>query len=255
MIARAKYKAFWTQNWQGGSYSPLKTEYFPGFTSLIANLTASQKALLLLTLKTCLSGGKEATFTISSMPGMYRPTATTKISTPVAFRASALGIVRWRNSFDWPSVTSKTILFELQRRPLEVKKKYFQLFSEYHSSYDKLLNNINRPSLHNRRIHDMLTLVYKSFHGLAPSYINELLIERNSSYNLRGKHSLSIPRVQSTKYGLHSFRYSASKYWNMLPEVLRTAESLHVFKSKIKSISFANKCCSFVLSFNYHQLL
>ena len=63
------------------------------------------------------------------------------------------------------------------------------IFNEYHSSYDKLLNNINRPSLHNRRIHDMLTLVYKSFHGLASSYINELLIERNSSYNLRGKHS------------------------------------------------------------------
>ena len=58
------------------------------------------------------------------------------------------------------------------------------IFNEYHSSYDKLLNNINWPSLHKRRIHDMLTLVYKTFHGLAPSYINELLIERNSSYNL-----------------------------------------------------------------------
>ena len=70
----------------------------------------------------------------------------------------------------------------------------------------------------------MLTLVYESFHGLAPCYINKLLIETNSSYNLRGKHSLSIPRVHSTKYGLHSFCYSASKYWNMLPEVLTTAE-------------------------------
>ena len=86
----------------------------------------------------------------------------------------------------------------------------------------------------------MLTLVYNYFYGLAPIYINEILIETNSSYNLRGKHTLSIPRVQSTKYGLHSFHYSASKYWNMLPEVLRTAESLHVFKSKIKSISFDN---------------
>ena len=59
----------------------------------------------------------------------------------------------------------------------------------------------------------MLTLVYKYFYGLtvAPGYINKLLIETNSSYNLHGKHSLSIPRVQSTKYGLHSFRYSASK--------------------------------------------
>ena len=64
----------------------------------------------------------------------------------------------------------------------------------------------------------------------SPSYINELLIGKNSSYNLHGKHSLSIPRVQSTKYGLRSFHYSVSKYWNMLPEVLRTAESLHVFK-------------------------
>ena len=106
--------------------------------------------------------------------------------------------------------------------------------------YEKLLNNINRPSLHNRRIHDMLTLVYKSFHGLVPSYINELLVERNSSYSLRSKHSLSIPRVQSTKYRLRSFCYTASKYWNMLPGVLRTAVSLHVFKS-----SCDNKCCYF----------
>ena len=44
----------------------------------------------------------------------------------------------------------------------------------------------------------------------SPSYINELLIERNSSYNLHGKHTLSIPTVQSTKYGLHSFHYSVS---------------------------------------------
>ena len=88
------------------------------------------------------------------------------------------------------------------------------IFNEYHSSYDKLLININRPCLHNCRIHDMLTPVYESFHGLAwpPSYINKLLIETNSSYNLHGKHSLSIPSVQSTKYGLPSFRYSASKY-------------------------------------------
>ena len=104
------------------------------------------------------------------------------------------------------------------------------ILNDCHSSYDKLLDKINRPSLHNRKIHDMLTLVYNYFYGLAPIYINEILIETNSSYNLRGKHTLSIPRVQSTKYGLHSFHYTASKYWNMLPEVLRTAESLHVFK-------------------------
>ena len=50
------------------------------------------------------------------------------------------------------------------------------------------LMNIIVPSLRNCRIHDMLTLVYKSFHHPAPSYINELLlvIERNYSFNLLG---------------------------------------------------------------------
>ena len=78
------------------------------------------------------------------------------------------------------------------------------IFTGCHSSYDKLLDNINRPSLHIR------SLVYRYFYGLAPSYINELLIETNS-YNLHGKHSLSIPRVHLTerKCGLHSFPYSA----------------------------------------------
>ena len=46
------------------------------------------------------------------------------------------------------------------------------IFTGCHSSYDKqLLDNINRPSLHIR------SLVYRYFYGLAPSYINELLIE------------------------------------------------------------------------------
>ena len=50
------------------------------------------------------------------------------MSTPMPFRALALGIVRWGNSFHWPSVKSKTTFLELSRRPLEVKKKQY-LFS------------------------------------------------------------------------------------------------------------------------------
>ena len=43
----------------------------------------------------------------------------------MAFRALALGIVRWGNSFHWPSVKRKTTFLELSRRPLEVKKKQY----------------------------------------------------------------------------------------------------------------------------------
>jgi len=130
------------------------------------------------------------------------------------------------------------------------------IFNDCHSSYDKLLDSINRPSLHICRIHDLLTLVYKYFHGLAPSYINKLLIERNSSYTLHRKHSLSIPRVQSTKYGLHSFCYSGSKYWNMLPEVLRTAESFNFFSNQnLRALNLIINAAPFAVSLSYHKLL
>ena len=53
---------------------------------------------------------------------------------------------------------------------------------------------------------------------------DEFVVEKNYTGKV-SEHSISIPRVQSTKYGLHSFCYSASKYWSMFPEALRTAES------------------------------
>ena len=36
------------------------------------------------------------------------------------------------------------------------------------------------------------------------------------------------------------------------PEVLRTAESLHVFKSKLRALALIINAASFVISFNYH---
>ena len=58
---------------------------------------------------------------------------------------------------------------------------------------------------------DMLTLTYRAINGNTPVYIKNLLNERDTSYNLRGQHLLNVPRVNTTNYGLHSFRYSACK--------------------------------------------
>ena len=59
------------------------------------------------------------------------------------------------------------------------------------------------------RVHYILTLVYKSLHGLAPEYITNMFSLKTCSINLRtsGTHSLLIPCVNTTTNGLHSLSY------------------------------------------------
>ena len=128
------------------------------------------------------------------------------------------------------------------------------IFNDCHSSYDKLLDNINRPSLHNYcRIHDMLTLalVYKYFYGLALSYINELLIETNSSHNLRGKYPLSIPRVQSTKIRTpfatlpENIGICSQRYLELLSHYM-------FLNQKLRALALIINAACFATSSNYH---
>ena len=64
-----------------------------------------------------------------------------------------------------------------------------------------------------------------------------LLKERKVAYNLRGTLKLNPPRVTTTTYGLHSFRYAATQVWNMLPDDIRTSQSLTAFKRAIQDIT------------------
>ena len=119
------------------------------------------------------------------------------------------------------------------------------VFNDLHSTYDELLDYINQPFLQDRRMHDMLTLTYRALNGNTPVYIKNLLNVKDTTYNLRGQHLLNVPKVNTTTYGLHSFRYSASKLWNSLPNSLRTAPTTNAFKLAVNQIKFNRDCCPF----------
>lgn len=119
------------------------------------------------------------------------------------------------------------------------------VFNDFNNSYDRLLEEINQPSLKTCRINATLILVYLALNNAAPSYISDLFTERNSSINLRGTRKLVIPSVNTTKYGLHSFRYYASKLWNSLPDSIRVSTSLAAFKVALKTLHLDKECCSF----------
>ena len=119
------------------------------------------------------------------------------------------------------------------------------VFNDFKNSYGKLLQEVNQPSLRARRISEMLILVFLALNNAAPSYISDLFTERQTSTSLRGKRRLVIPRVNTTNYGLYSFRYHASKLWNLLPDNVRVSTSLAAFKNALQAVHQESECCSF----------
>ena len=86
----------------------------------------------------------------------------------------------------------------------------------------------------------ILLLVYKALNGLAPSYIQDLLQKYTTSRCLRstGKQQLAIPRSSTKSYGDRAFSIAGPNLWNNLPLELRCAESVNIFKSKLKTYLF-----------------
>ena len=91
-------------------------------------------------------------------------------------------------------------------------------------------------SLRDKRVQDILTMLYKGLYNMAPGYITSLFKERSlSAYNLRGKRKLQVPAVRTTNFGLHSFKYLAVSAWNSLSDELRMSDTLAAFKRGIRS--------------------
>ena len=82
----------------------------------------------------------------------------------------------------------------------------------------------------------ILLTVFKSLHGLAPSYITCLLPEfrRMRHDNLK----FCVPNYNFKKLGGRAFRNIAPTLWNQLPLQIRSAETVNTFKGQLKTFYF-----------------
>ena len=108
------------------------------------------------------------------------------------------------------------------------------IYKDKSSDYLALLKRAKLPTLENRRLQDIATIMYKVKNKLAPSYITELFKMNTSGYNLR-KSDFHIPRINTTRYGKHSLRYLGPLLFNKLPFNLRNKDSLKSFKTAIRA--------------------
>lgn len=83
----------------------------------------------------------------------------------------------------------------------------------------------------------ILLFVFKAIHGLAPSYLSDLLAIYVPRRALRSTDQLSlvVPQSRYKKWGDCSFSVCGPRLWNALPVELRVESDLVAFKSALKT--------------------
>ena len=89
----------------------------------------------------------------------------------------------------------------------------------------------------------MLILTYKAIHDHAPPYILDLIRARErTNYNLRSSSQLSLQPYNAAKtkktLGDRAFQVASPGLWKGLPNDIRNAKTMNVFKSLVKTHLF-----------------
>ena len=126
------------------------------------------------------------------------------------------------------STASTNNLEKVQERALRF------INNDYSSSLKNLLSQTKTEPLHVKRLKLMTREVFKIVNKLSPEYIQDMISIKTSTYNFRGERKTDIPRVNTTRYGLRSFRSEAPWIWNSLPNNLRVAESYPQFRGLLR---------------------
>ena len=86
-----------------------------------------------------------------------------------------------------------------------------------------------------------LLITFKGLHGMAPQYIQEMLVESNNSrYKTRSSNGrgVIIPKVSHKTFGERAFALCGPSAWNKLPLDLRMCDEIESFKRRLKTHLF-----------------
>ena len=88
-----------------------------------------------------------------------------------------------------------------------------------------LLDRTKLPSLLNRRLQEIVILMYKVKYRLVPDLIYGIFSTKSCKYSFRNQ-NFDIPRFNSVLYGNHSLRYLGPFLWNKLDKNITETSSL-----------------------------
>ena len=119
------------------------------------------------------------------------------------------------------------------------------LHDDYVSDHLTLLKASSSVSMEIRCMRYLCIEIYETLDSLNPGYMKDIFQIQQSTYSTRRPYNIKVPRVNQTTFGTRSIRYEGAKIWNHLPNSLKSAETLEIFKSLIKTWEGPSCKCNF----------
>ena len=108
-------------------------------------------------------------------------------------------------------------------------------YSNNTSSYEELLETDNSFSLHHRNMQILATKLYKIVNGLSPNIMKDVISSNNNlSYSTRNRRTFHSRPIRSIIYGSETLSHLAPKIWELVPNHMKSLQSIAFFKSAIK---------------------
>ena len=111
------------------------------------------------------------------------------------------------------------------------------------TDFKSLLSNHNEITIHQRNLQVLMTEIYKIINHIAPPIMSSLFEIRENTHNTRYFQVLSNESRRTVNYGLETICYRAPFLWANLPPEYKLANSLNIFKRKIKNWKGENCPC------------
>ena len=136
----------------------------------------------------------------------------------------------------WYMSMGKGLKNKLQTAQNKLIRYVLHYDSRQHLGYDDFVK-VKYLSVGKRVDYLTVCMMYKIYHGEAPSYMCNLACVNHSHVTRNSSMSFIVPQVKSQ--GLKSFSYNGIKLWNGIPACIRQITSKDDFKFKCKNHMFS----------------
>ena len=116
-------------------------------------------------------------------------------------------------------------------------------YKDYQIDFESLLEQRNLVSIHVKNLQLLMTEIYKTKSGLSPPFMKDIFTERNTGYNLKHGNDSQIPKVHTTTYRIETISFLGNRLWSTLPNIVKQASTLPIFKNYIKCWKGENCHC------------
>ena len=133
--------------------------------------------------------------------------------------------------------TTKSNIAKLQHVQCDLARVVLQ--APWRTSSKPLLEQLHWLPIQERITFKVAVITFKTRSSKQPEYLSEIICDYEQTRNLRSEdqHLLHVPFLKSTSVR-RAFCYAAPKIWNSLTLDTKSAASLGVFRSKLKTELF-----------------